>query len=241
MRALNSIGLGLKRIIDLVAAIVLLVVCSPLFLVVAILIKLDSSGPVFFRQERIGYRGRLFRIFKFRTMTANADQITRGMPGDAACPLITRVGQHLRNYRIDELPQLINVVWGEMSLVGPRPLVPVYANAWTDEERKRLNMRPGMTGWQQVNGAATHDWAQRVALDVWYVEHWTLCLDILIVLRTPWVVIAAQTVYGSDGIDSSSIPPRAGGDNFQVFGSVVCWATTLTSESLPKQRRSPDF
>ena len=132
----------------------------PIFFVVAVAIKLDSSGPVFFRQERIGYRGRTFRIFKFRTMAADADRLTRGLPGDASSPLITKVGRYLRDYRIDEFPQLINVVRGEMSLVGPRPLVPLYAHAWTNEERKRLNLRPGMTGWQQINGAGTLNWTQ---------------------------------------------------------------------------------
>jgi lipopolysaccharide/colanic/teichoic acid biosynthesis glycosyltransferase len=205
----NWLALRIKRTIDFLAAILLLVICAPLFLVVAILIKLDSSGPVFFRQERLGYRGRRFHIFKFRTMTADADRIMRGLPGDAASPLITRVGKYLRNYRIDELPQLINVVRGEMSLVGPRPLVPVYAYAWTAEERMRLDVRPGLTGWQQVSGAAQHTWTQRVALDLWYVKNWNLALDFLILLRTPWVVIAAKTVYGSGGVDCSSIPPRA--------------------------------
>ena len=96
-------------------------------------------------------------------MTADADRLTRGLPGDSASPLITSVGRHLRDYRIDELPQLLNVVRGEMSLVGPRPLVPLYAHTWTQEERKRLNMRPGMTGWQQINGAGTLNWEERAA------------------------------------------------------------------------------
>ncbi len=104
--------------------------------------KSIRPARVFFRQERVGYRGRLFRIFKFRTMAADADRVMRGLPGDAGSPLITRLGQYLRNYRIDELPQLFNVVRGEMSLVGPRPLVPVYAGSWTNWERRRLNMRP---------------------------------------------------------------------------------------------------
>ncbi len=140
---MRTFGLIIKRLLDLVAATILLVLFAPIFFVVAVAIKLDSSGPVFFRQERIGCGGRGFRIFKFRTMTADADRLTRGLPGDSASPLITSVGRHLRNYRIDELPQLLNVVRGEMSLVGPRPLVPLYAHTWTQEERKRLNMRPG--------------------------------------------------------------------------------------------------
>ena len=136
----RSCGIFAKRLLDVVAAICLLLMLAPLFLLVAMAIKLNSPGPVFFRQERIGCDGRGFRIFKFRTMRADADRLTRGLPGDSASPLITSVGRHLRNYRIDELPQLLNVVRGEMSLVGPRPLVPLYAHTWTQEERKRLNM-----------------------------------------------------------------------------------------------------
>jgi lipopolysaccharide/colanic/teichoic acid biosynthesis glycosyltransferase len=202
-------GFIIKRLIDFVAAVLLLVILLPIFFVVAVAIKLDSFGPVFFRQERIGYRGRTFRIFKFRTMAANADRLTRGLPGDASSPLITKVGRYLRDYRIDEFPQLINVVRGEMSLVGPRPLVPLYAHAWTNEERKRLNLRPGMTGWQQINGAGTLNWTQRAALDVWYVDHWSLWRDFIILLRTPLVVLRSDTVYGKDGQDRSSIPDRA--------------------------------
>jgi lipopolysaccharide/colanic/teichoic acid biosynthesis glycosyltransferase len=206
---MRTFGLIIKRLLDLVGAIILLLLFAPIFFVVAVAIKLDSPGPVFFRQERIGCRGRGFRIFKFRTMTADADRLTRGLPGDSASPLITSVGRHLRNYRIDELPQLLNVVRGEMSLVGPRPLVPLYAHTWTQEERKRLNMRPGMTGWQQINGAGTLNWEQRAALDVWYVKHWSFWLDCLILLRTPWVVVRGNTVYGKDGQDRSAIPTQA--------------------------------
>jgi lipopolysaccharide/colanic/teichoic acid biosynthesis glycosyltransferase len=204
----RSCGVFAKRLLDVVAAICLLLVLAPLFLLVALAIKFNSPGPIFFRQERIGREGRGFRIFKFRTMTADADRLTRGLPGDSANPLITSVGRHLRNYRIDELPQLINVVRGEMSLVGPRPLVPLYSHAWTSEERKRLNMLPGMTGWQQINGAGTLTWEERAAMDVWYVEHWSFRLDCLILLRTPWVVVRGNTVYGKDGQDRSAIPNR---------------------------------
>jgi lipopolysaccharide/colanic/teichoic acid biosynthesis glycosyltransferase len=205
----KTAGLAIKRIVDVVAAIVLLAPCLPLFLIVGVWIKLDSPGPIFFRQERLGYRGKLFSVFKFRSMTVEAELLTLGLPGNSASPHITRVGHYLRNYRIDELPQLINVVRGEMSLVGPRPLVPLYFPTWTAEERRRLDMPPGMTGWQQVSGAAKHTWEQRVVLDVWYVDHWSLWLDLWILLRTPWVVIAAKTVYGRGGMDVSSIPRRA--------------------------------
>ena len=154
-------------------------------------------------------------------MGADADRLTRGLPGDAS-PLITSVGRHLRKYRIDEFPQLLNVVRGEMSLVGPRPLVPLYAHAWTQEERKRLNMLPGMTGWHQINGAGTLNWEERAALDVWYVEHWSLWLDCPILLRTPLVVLRGNTVYGKDGQDHSSIPDRPGGPGTMAQAGETC-------------------
>ena len=214
----RPLGLAMKRLIDVVIACALLILCLPLFIVTAILIKFDSTGPVFFRQERVGLNGRLFRIFKFRTMTADADRQTRGLPGDSANPLVTSVGRYFRNSRIDELPQLINVLQGEMSLVGPRPLVPVYADLWTAQERKRLAMRPGMTGWQQINGGGTLIWSERVLLDLWYIEHWSLWLDFLILLRTPWTVVRANTFYGKEGQDLSSIPDRSAATNESADG-----------------------
>jgi len=202
----RPIGLAIKRLIDFVVSAVFLITSAPLMLVCAAVIKLDSRGPVFFRQERMGVRGKLFRVFKFRTMVQNAEKI--GTITGVSDTRITRVGRVFRKFRMDEWPQLINVLRGDMSLVGPRPLVPLFVHTWTDEERRRLDAKPGMTGWQQINGAATNTWDQRVALDLWYIDNWSLWLDLKIFLRTPLVVLKANTVYGKDGNELSSVPTR---------------------------------
>jgi lipopolysaccharide/colanic/teichoic acid biosynthesis glycosyltransferase len=206
---LHPLGMAIKRLGDLIIACGILIVCLPIFVVTAILIKLDSAGPVFFRQGRVGLNGRLFRIFKFRTMVVGAANMGTGLVSTADDPRTTRLTRFLRKYRIDELPQLFNVLRGEMSLVGPRPLVPLHAHAWTEQERKRTGMRPGITGWQQVCGGATNTWEERIALEVWYVDHWSLWLDFLIFVRTPWAVLRGTTTYGRDGQEISAIPTRS--------------------------------
>jgi lipopolysaccharide/colanic/teichoic acid biosynthesis glycosyltransferase len=203
---IHSISSAIKRLADLTLSAILLVLSAPLMLICALMIKLDSPGPAFFIQERLGFRGKKIRVVKFRTMVQDAER--KGDLVSASDPRITKLGHMLRKFRIDEWPQLINVFFGSMSLVGPRPLVPLHANAWTTEERRRLDVKPGMTGWQQVNGAATNTWEQRVALDLWYVDHWSLWLDLKILFRTPLVVLGAKTVYGKDGVERSAIPTR---------------------------------
>jgi len=203
---MRAVGLLIKRWVDIAVSAVLLILSAPLMAVCGLIIKLDSHGPVFFRQDRLGKGGKLFRVFKFRTMVQNAERI--GTIVTVTDPRITRVGHVFRKFRMDEWPQLINVFRGEMSLVGPRPLVALYAHTWTEQEKKRLEMKPGMTGWQQVNGAAKNTWEERVELDLWYIEHWSLWLDLKIFLRTPLIVLRADTVYGSDGKELSAIPSR---------------------------------
>jgi undecaprenyl phosphate N,N'-diacetylbacillosamine 1-phosphate transferase len=200
-------ALAVKRLADLVVSATLLVLSAPLMLICAAIIKLDSKGPALFQQERLGQNGKLFRVCKFRTMARDVD--AKGIVIADGDPRITRVGRVFRKFRMDEWPQLINVFRGEMSLVGPRPLVPLYAHTWSEEERRRLEVKPGMTGWQQINGAATNTWEERIALDLWYVEHWSLLLDLKIFLRTPLVVLRANTVYGRDGgKELSAVPTR---------------------------------
>ncbi len=200
-------ALTIKRLADLVVSATLLVLSAPLMLICAIIIKLDSKGPAFFRQERLGQSGKLFRVCKFRTMARDVD--AKGIVIADGDPRVTRVGRVFRKFRMDEWPQLVNVFRGEMSLVGPRPLVPLYAHTWSDEERKRLEVTPGMTGWQQINGAATNTWEERIALDLWYIQHWSLWLDLKIFLRTPLVVLRANTVYGrGGGKELSAVPTR---------------------------------
>ena len=180
-----------KRLFDITAASCALVLLSPLFLLTAILIKLDSRGPVFFRQHRRGYNHREFRIFKFRTMTTldNGDRVEQARVND---PRVTRVGRVLRKSSIDELPQLLNVLKGEMSIVGPRPHAVAHDRFFEtriDRYARRLNVKPGITGWAQVNGfrgetSTDEKMSQRVAHDLYYIDNWSLAFDLYIIVLT---------------------------------------------------------
>jgi len=197
---------GAKRVFDEVAGAILLLVLAPLMLAVAVAIRLDSPGPALFRQTRLGRGGRPFRIFKFRTMRDGTTGLGQGLETSRGDWRITAVGAVLRDYRLDELPQLINVLRGEMSLVGPRPLLPEFLPYYSDLDRRRLEATPGMTGWQQVNGASRHTWRERVALDVWYVDHRGFWLDLRILWRTAGVVVRGDTSYAEDGSQRSGVP-----------------------------------
>jgi sugar transferase EpsL len=200
-----------KRACDLIIAMVILVATAPLLLTMALLIKLDSRGPVFFRQIRIGCGGNLFTIWKFRTMVANAAELGAGLETYKGDPRVTQVGEFLREYRLDELPQLFNVLSGEMSLVGPRPLLPNYMSEWSDGDKRRLEVKPGITGWQQVNGGSLNTWSERIALDLWYVDHRSFFIDVRVLIRTIAVVAQADTLYGSDGWQRSGHPTSTDG------------------------------
>lgn len=184
-----------KRALDALAAASLLLLLFPLFLIIAILIKLDSRGPVFFRQERVGLNGRLFKVIKFRTMIDNAEKLGSGIMTDKEDPRITRVGRYLRKASIDEIPQLINVLRGEMSLVGPRPAPVGHYARFSESDKKRLAVRPGITGWAQVNGRNNLTWPERIQKDIWYVENYSLLLDLKIMLRTLKCVVLSEGVY----------------------------------------------
>lgn len=193
-----------KRVLDLVISAIGLVICAPLFALVAVAIKLDSSGPVFFRQERIGKGGRPFYPYKFRTMVVNAERIGLGLNVAKDDPRITRVGRVLRHWGIDELPQLINVLKGEMSLVGPRPTLRYQVEQYDAFQRRRLEVKPGITGWALVNGRNRLSWDERIKLDVWYIDHWSLWLDVKILFKTLWVVLVThEGVYGESGINDN--------------------------------------
>jgi len=180
-----------KRIFDMVVATSGLVLLSPLLAVLAILIRLRLGSPVVFRQRRPGWHGKLFTCLKFRTMSDARDAQGRLLP-DA--DRMTRFGRLLRRSSIDELPELINVIRGEMSLVGPRPLLPQYLARYTPEQMRRHEVKPGITGWAQVNGRNNLEWGQKFALDLWYVDNWSLGLDFRILARTAWQVFRCHGI-----------------------------------------------
>ena len=184
---------GLKAVIDRVVAAAALVVAAPVLALVALAVRIGMGRPVLFRQVRPGLDGRPFVLVKFRTMRAGT-----GTDGER----LTRLGRFLRSCSLDELPELWNVVRGEMSLVGPRPLLTRYLDRYTPEQSRRHRMRPGITGWAQVNGRNAISWDERLALDVWYVDHWSLALDARILARTVWIVLARRgiTAAGSDSM-----------------------------------------
>jgi lipopolysaccharide/colanic/teichoic acid biosynthesis glycosyltransferase len=187
-----------KRAIDLVGATVGLTLSAPLVAASAIAVRLEDRGPVLFRQERVGRDGELFDVLKLRTMVVNAHTQGAGYAVDRGDSRITRVGSLLRKTSLDELPQLWNVLRGEMSLVGPRPTLSYQVEQYTERQRRRLEVKPGLTGWAQVNGRASLSWPDRIELDVWYVEHRSLALDARILWRTISVLLRPGTVYRSE-------------------------------------------
>ncbi len=178
----------IKRSLDLAVAAAGLIVAAPLFLGAAIAIRVTSAGPVFYASERIGQAGRPFRLYKFRTMVVGAESRGLGLRVAAHDDRITRAGHFLRRSSLDELPQLWNILRGEMSLVGPRPTVRSQVERYTDYQRRRLEVRPGLTGWAQINGRNSLPWEQRIELDIWYIDHWSLWLDLTILARTPGII-----------------------------------------------------
>ena len=185
----------LKRIIGVVVSGIGLIVLLPIFGIIGIFIKLDSKGPVFFVQERAGKDGKIFKAYKLRTMVQRADRLIGNNPIVEKNPYITRIGKVLRRIGIDELPQLINVFKGDMSLVGPRPTILYQVKEYNDFQRKRLSVKPGITGWALINGRNKLSWPEKIKLDIWYIEHWSFWLDIKILLKTISVIIAGEGLY----------------------------------------------
>lgn len=186
---------GVKRFFDITMSSIILIPCIPLFLVTAVLIKATSPGPVFFMQKRPGYRGCIFRIYKFRTMRIGSEKMVKGQEVAKDDARITSVGRFLRRSKLDELPQIINVLKGEMSLVGPRPERLESLADYDDVIKRRLDMLPGMTGLAQVSGNIYLSLQERYRLDVYYVEHFSLWLDIRILVRTVGVVVRGEEMY----------------------------------------------
>jgi len=191
----------LKDIFDKVLSILMLLILLPVLIVCAIAIKIDSRGPVFFIQERVGKNGKTFKTIKLRTMHVGAHEKTKGRYIAKDELLVARVGRILRRTGIDELPQLMNVLKGEMSLVGPRPTLKYQADKYDEFQKKRLLMKPGITGWALVNGRNKLTWPERIKRDVWYVEHWSLWLDLKILLKTIWVVAKGEGLYSERETD----------------------------------------
>ena len=187
---------GLPRAADLLIASVALVVTSPLLLLAAVAIKLDSRGPIIYRSRRAGYRGEPFDLYKLRTMRPGADPVGVGEPVLEGDPMVTRVGHHLRRFSLDELPNLVNVLHGELAIVGPRPTLEAQVELYTPHQRRRLDVKPGLTGWAQVNGRAGIPWDERIELDVWYVENRTPMLDLRILGRSMRLLLTGQGLYG---------------------------------------------
>lgn len=201
---------AVKRFLDVTASFLGLVLLSPLMLAVSILIKIDSRGPVIFRQTRIGRNGKVFEIYKFRSMCVGAEKTGSGVyfgKGDAR---VTRIGKILRATSIDELPQLLNILKGEMSFVGPRP--PLTYHPWkyeeyTDFQKRMFEVRPGITGWAQVNGRKDVEWHKRIELNVWYVDHMSLLLDIKIMFMTAFKVLTNADNENSGATVNKSTEP----------------------------------
>jgi lipopolysaccharide/colanic/teichoic acid biosynthesis glycosyltransferase len=191
----HPIQFALKRCFDIVVSAAALLLLLPLILLIALFIRLDSPGLVFFIQERAGLRGKRFPMLKFRTMVRDAEHIGTGFYVAQNDPRITRVGRPLRRLSLDELPQLFNILAGHMSLIGPRPALPYHLERYTLHQERRLLMRPGLTGWSQVNGRNLLSWPERLEKDVWYVDHFSLLLDARILLRTPAVWLSAEGLY----------------------------------------------
>jgi lipopolysaccharide/colanic/teichoic acid biosynthesis glycosyltransferase len=189
---------ALVRVIDLLVPAVGLFVCLPLLVTVALLVKLSDGGPVLFRQQRTGKNGRPFSILKFRTMVVNAEQIGERFSLARNDPRVTRVGRFLREYHLDELPQLINVLKGEMSLVGPRPALAFQKDYYEAWELPRLLVAPGMTGLAQVIGGNSLDWDQRILLDVYYVRHRHFWLYIQILIKTFLRLFVKSGIYNRE-------------------------------------------
>jgi lipopolysaccharide/colanic/teichoic acid biosynthesis glycosyltransferase len=184
-----------QRLLDVALSLLGSVVTAPVVAVFAVAIRLESPGPAIYMQTRVGKNGREFKIYKLRTMVRGAEFTGAGLAIQEGDDRITRIGRVLRRYSLDELPNLWNVLLGEMSIVGPRPTIPIQVEQYTTRQRGRLAVKPGITGWAQINGRASLPWSERIELDLWYVEHRTLALDLRILARTATLVASGHGLY----------------------------------------------
>ena len=197
----------IKIIFDFIIVLIALIITSPLFLVIAVLIKIDSKGQIIFKQDRVGKDGKIFKFFKFRTMIENAQNIGLGIAVSKKDPRITKIGKFLREWTLDELPQFINIIKGEMSLVGPRPLPPYQNQDIFSNElwQKRISVKPGLICLVDIKGRALVSWEKRLEYDAWYVDNWSLWQDFKILFLGFFAVLSRKGVYGKDGINK---PPE---------------------------------
>lgn len=203
-------GLFAKRIFDLAAVILTAPFWLPLVAVLAVLVRVKLGSPVFFRQKRPGHREAIFELIKFRTMTDARDETGRLLPDVIR---LTPFGKWLRGTSLDELPELINVLRGEMSLVGPRPLLVQYLSRYSSEQKRRHEVPPGLTGWAQINGRNALSWDEKFQLDVWYVDHRSFGLDLSILFRTVWQVVSRQGISApGDATMPEFRPAQQGGE-----------------------------
>lgn len=201
----------IKRLLDIVLSVLGIVICCIPMLIIAIAIKIDSPGPVIFKQKRLGYKGKVYEIWKFRSMCVGAEQTGSGVYSGKGDARVTRVGNILRKTSLDELPQFFNTLVGSMSFVGPRPPMTYHPWPWeeyTDEQRRMFDVRPGITGWAQVNGRKGVEWYRRIEMNVWYVDHVSFWLDLKIIWLTVWKVVSnadnentGATVTKSDTVE----------------------------------------
>jgi lipopolysaccharide/colanic/teichoic acid biosynthesis glycosyltransferase len=185
----------IKRVLDLVGALSILVIIAPFYLGIVLILLIQNKGKAFYYQDRIGYHERVFKVIKFKTMTDEKDQEGKLLPD---MERITRFGEWIRNLSLDELPQLINVIKGDMSLIGPRPLLPKYLPLYSERQHRRHDAKPGITGWAQVNGRNSISWTQKFEHDLYYVEHLSFLLDVKIIGLTILKVLQREGVNQSD-------------------------------------------
>ena len=215
-----------KRLFDLFVSIMGLIICAIPMLIIAIAIKIESKGPVIFKQERVGKNGKVFNIYKFRSMCVGAEQTGSGVYSGKGDKRVTKVGKILRATSLDELPQFLNLLKGDMSLIGPRPPLTYHPWTWdkyTDEQKRMFEVRPGITGWAQVNGRKEVEWNKRIQLNVWYVDHVSLWLDIKILFMTVFKVF---TNANNENTGATVVSVEAGTQNDFVEEAAI----TLNSE-----------
>ena len=187
----------IKRIIDILVSLIGLIFLSPLMLIIYLLVRINLGGPAFFLQERVGKDNKVFKMIKFRTMRDARDKNGNLLSDNER---VTKFGSFLRSFSLDELPELINIIRGDMSLIGPRALLVQYLGLYNDEQIRRHEVLPGLTGWAQINGRNSITWSEKFKLDVWYVDNWSLWLDIKIFFLTFWKVIKREGINQSESV-----------------------------------------